>query len=205
MPITTNRLYFADVLLFREGDVNPVFHALPDRDGTFRIADVKDGKYNLLVRLVGYDLYNRPGIVLDAVSKAVDLGTIAMKPLEVGLAEVEVVAQKKQVIYKLDKKVIEASSNLLAGGGSAVDILENTPSIRVDAEGEVSFRGSTGFTVYVDGKPSVFSGTQALEQIPAGLYREYRNHHHPFGPVTIRVGDVRDYQYRNKETRPAWF
>ena len=144
------------------------FHALPDRDGTFRIADVKDGKYNLLVRLVGYDLYNCPGIVLDAVSKAVDLGTIAMKPLEVGLAEVEVVAQKKQVIYKLDKKVIEASSNLLAGGGSAVDILENTPSIRVDAEGEVSFRGSTGFTVYVDGKPSVFSGTQALEQIPAG-------------------------------------
>ena len=80
-----------------------------------------------MVRLVGYDLYNRPGIVLDAVSKAVDLGTIAMKPLEVGLAEVEVVAQKKQVIYKLDKKVIEASSNLLAGGGSAVDILENTP------------------------------------------------------------------------------
>ena len=159
---------FADVLLFREGDVNPVFHALPDPDGTFRIADVKDGKYNLLVRLVGYDLYNRPGIVLDAVSKAVDLGTIAMKPLEVGLAEVEVVAQKKQVIYKLDKKVIEASSNLLAGGGSAVDILENTPSIRVDAEGEVCFRGSTGFTVYVDGKPSVFSGTQALEQIPAG-------------------------------------
>lgn len=34
---------FADVLLFREGDVNPVFHALPDPDGTFRIADVKDG------------------------------------------------------------------------------------------------------------------------------------------------------------------
>ena len=155
------------------------------------------------MRLVGYDLYNRPGIVLDAVSKAVDLGTIAMKPLEVGLAEVEVVAQKKQVIYKLDKKVIEASSNLLAGGGSAVDILENTSSIRVDAEGEVSFRGSTGFTVYVDGKPSVFSGTQALEQIPAA-YREYRNHHHTFGPS--RYGRrCRDHQYRNKETRPTWF
>ena len=75
------------------------------------------------------------------------------------------------MIYKLDKKVIEASSNLLAGGGSAVDILENTPSIRVDAEGEVSFRGSTGFTVYVDGKPSVFSGTQALEQILQGISR----------------------------------
>jgi len=165
---TNQPLDFADVLLFKKGDSNPVFHALPDRDGSFGIADVKNGEYSLMIRLVGYDLFTRPDIVLASSSATVDLGTIAMKPLEVGLAEVEVVAQKKQVIYKLDKKVIEASSNMLASGGTAVDILENTPSIRVDAEGEVSFRGSTGFTVYVDGKPSVFSGTQALEQIPSG-------------------------------------
>lgn len=165
---TNQPLDFADVLLFKKGDSNPVFHALPDRDGSFGIAGVKNGEYSLMIRLVGYDLFTRPDIVLASSSATVDLGTIAMKPLEVGLAEVEVVAQKKQVIYKLDKKVIEASSNMLASGGTAVDILENTPSIRVDAEGEVSFRGSTGFTVYVDGKPSVFSGTQALEQIPSG-------------------------------------
>lgn len=165
---TNQPLDFADVLLFKKGDSNPVFHALPDRDGSFGIADVKNGEYSLMIRLVGYDLFTHPDIVLASSSATVDLGTIAMKPLEVGLAEVEVVAQMKQVIYKLDKKVIEASSNMLASGGTAVDILENTPSIRVDAEGEVSFRGSTGFTVYVDGKPSVFSGTQALEQIPSG-------------------------------------
>lgn len=157
----------ADVLLFQKGNTNPVYHALPELDGSFGITDVKDGQYSLLIRLIGYDLYSQPEITLTSSSAAVDLGTIALKPLEVGLAEVEVVAQKKQVIYKLDKKVIEASSNILAGGGSAVDILENTPSIRVDAEGEVTFRGSSGFAVYVDGKPSVFSGTQALEQIPS--------------------------------------
>lgn len=157
----------ADVLLFQKGNTNPVYHALPELDGSFGITDVKDGQYSLLIRLIGYDLYSQPEITLTPSSAAVDLGTIALKPLEVGLAEVEVVAQKKQVIYKLDKKVIEASSNILAGGGSAVDILENTPSIRVDAEGEVTFRGSSGFAVYVDGKPSVFSGTQALEQIPS--------------------------------------
>ena len=165
---TNQPLDFADVLLFKKGESNPVFHVLPDRDGSFGITDVQNGEYSLMIRLVGYDLFTRPEIVLASSSAIVDLGTIAMKPLEVGLAEVEVVAQKKQVIYKLDKKVIEASSNMLASGGTAVDILENTPSIRVDAEGEVSFRGSTGFAVYVDGKPSVFSGTQALEQIPSG-------------------------------------
>lgn len=159
---------YADVFLFGKGNVNPISHVLPSKDGSFSITEVKNGEYSLMVRLIGYDLFTKPDIVLTAASGTINLGTIALKSLEVGLAEVEVVAQKKQVIYKLDKKVIEASSSLLSGGGSAVDILENTPSIRVDAEGEVSFRGSSGFMVYVDGKPSVFSGTQALEQIPSG-------------------------------------
>ncbi|MDR1403559.1 MAG: TonB-dependent receptor [Tannerellaceae bacterium] len=160
---------FADVLLFANGNENPVSHTLPQSDGSFAITLTPYGEYTLFVRLVGFDVYTRSGIVLSASTPVFDAGVIEMKPLEVGLAEVEVVAQKKQIIYKLDKKVIEASGNLLASGGSAVDILENTPSIRVDAEGNVTFRGSAGFAVYVDGKPSIFSGTQALEQIPSGL------------------------------------
>lgn len=159
---------FADVLLFSGTDVNPTVHVLPDEKGQFFINHVKEGEYTLLIKLVGYDVYTRSGLRIAASASALDLGVIAMKSLEVGLAEVEIVAQKKQIIYKLDKKVIEASSSLMSSGGTAVDILENTPSIRVDAEGEVTFRGSTGFAVYVDGKPSVFSGTQALEQIPSG-------------------------------------
>ncbi|MDH6306920.1 outer membrane receptor protein involved in Fe transport [Parabacteroides sp. PF5-5] len=159
---------FADILLFVNGNESPVSHTLPETDGSFSISGINDGEYTLLIKLVGFDIYSRSNLVLNSSTPLLNLGTIEMKALEVGLAEVEIVAQKKQIIYKLDKKVIEASSNLLANGGSAVDILENTPSIRVDAEGNVSFRGSSGFAVYVDGKPSVFSGTQALEQIPSG-------------------------------------
>ncbi|MDR1623607.1 MAG: TonB-dependent receptor [Tannerellaceae bacterium] len=159
---------YADIFFFVNGDENPVSHTLPASDGSFAIANLPDGEYRLLVRLVGFDIYTRSNILLNASAPALDLGVIEMKALEVGLAGVEVVARKKQVIYKLDRKVIEASGNLLAGGGSAVDILENTPSIRVDAEENVTFRGSSGFTVYVDGKPSIFSGTQALEQVPSG-------------------------------------
>lgn len=162
-----NPIEAAHVLLFRKGNVNPVYQAFSNTDGTFGIQNVNEGEYTLLVRLIGYDIHSRPDLIIKSSSSDFDLGAIEMKPLEIGLAEVEVIAQKKQVVYKLDKKVIDASSNLLSGGGSAVDILENTPSIRVDAQGEVTFRGSSGFIVYVDGKPSVFSGTQALEQIPS--------------------------------------
>jgi outer membrane cobalamin receptor len=158
---------YADVLLFVKGESSSFMHTIPDTEGFFMFSDVKAGEYSVMVRAMGFDIYTQADITLSA-SAVVDLGVVAMNPLEQGLAEVEIVAQRKQIIYKLDKKVIEASGNLLASGGTAVDILENTPSIRVDAEGEVTFRGSSGFAVYVDGKPSIFSGSQALQQIPSG-------------------------------------
>ena len=164
---TKEAIDFADVLLFKAGAEQPFMQTLPNEKGAFNLQAVQEGSYTLMIRLVGYDLFSQEDIVLDSEHPTLDMGTLLMRPLEVGLAEVEVVAQKKQVIYKLDKKIIEASSNIMATGGTAVDILENTPSIRVDAEGNVSFRGSSGFIVYVDGKPSFFTGTQALEQVPS--------------------------------------
>lgn len=83
------------------------------------------------------------------------------------LDETVISARKKAVVYKLDRKVLSGNSDLSASGGTAADILESMPSVRADSDGELSFRGSTGFLVYVDGKPSVLEGTQALEQIPA--------------------------------------
>lgn len=158
---------FADVLLFQRDRTTPIAQTIPDGQGQFLFSQVPNGTYTLMVRLVGYDIYASKPFELKETSR-IDLGKINMTPLEVGLSEVEVVADKRQLIYKLDKKVVEASSNLMGDGGSAVDVLENTPSVRVDANGDITFRGSSGFLVYVDGKPSVFSGTQALEQVPAG-------------------------------------
>ena len=168
LDASTNQVInYADVFLFVMGEDKPLLQTFPDEQGNFSFVDVTDGTYVVMVRLMGYDVLTQPDIELSG-STPVDLGKLMMQPLEIGIAEVEVVADKRQIVYKLDKKVVEASSNLMSGGGSAVDVLENTPSIRIDGEGEVTFRGSSGFLVYVDGKPSIFSGTQALEQVPAG-------------------------------------
>ena len=55
----------------------------------------------------------------------------------------------------------------LPRGGTAIDILENVPSVDVDIEGNVSLRGSQNFTVMIDGRPSVLEPQDALESIPA--------------------------------------
>lgn len=158
----------ADILLMDKDAKTVVTRTYSEANGSFQFSGIKNGEYSLMVRLIGYDIFTRNGITLSPSSPSLDMGIIKLQPLEIGLAEVVVEGNKQQVIYRLDKKIIDASNNLMGGGGTAVDILENTPSIRVGIEGDVTFRGSSGFKVYVDGKPGFYSGTQALQQIPAG-------------------------------------
>ena len=83
------------------------------------------------------------------------------------LDEAVATAEKSRVVYRLDRQKVSGNANLAASGGTAVDVLKSIPSVQVNADGELSYRGSTGFLVYVDGRQSVFEGTQALQQIAA--------------------------------------
>lgn len=166
--ITGNPVDYADIILMDHETETFISHVYADSIGRFRFTGIKEGTYSLMIRLVGYDIFTQEPVLINSSTPTLDMGIIQLQPLEIGLAEVVVEASKRQIIYKLDKKIIEASNNLMGSGGTAVDILENTPSIRVGVDGEVTFRGSSGFKVYIDGSPSFYSGTQALQQIPAG-------------------------------------
>ncbi|MCF0167329.1 MAG: outer membrane beta-barrel protein, partial [Bacteroidales bacterium] len=83
------------------------------------------------------------------------------------LAATKVTARKNKVIYRIDKTVISGAANATAEGRTAADIISTLPSVRTDAQGDITFRGSSGFLVYVNGKPSMLEGTAALRQIQA--------------------------------------
>ena len=85
---------------------------------------------------------------------------------------VTVNGQKQRVAYRLDRRLVDAGSALTAQGGTALDVLKQLPNVQVDAEGQLSLRGSTGFLVYVDGKPSPLTGTEALQMIPAATIKD---------------------------------
>ena len=135
-------------------------------NGHFEIRKMRDGRFTLTIMLMGYRTYKSDPLEFRQ-GRTVDLGTISMEMEESSLDEVVVTRDRNKVVYKLDRRKINASSVLSASGGTAVDVLKSTPSVRIDADGNLSFRGSTGFQVYVNGKPSMLEGTQALEQIAA--------------------------------------
>lgn len=88
------------------------------------------------------------------------------------MQEVSVNGQRQRISYRLDRQRIDAGQVLTAQGGTALDVLRAVPGVTIDADGSLSFRGSQEFLVYVDGKPSPLSGTEALQMIGAASIRD---------------------------------
>ena len=165
---TNEAVGYANVLLYNTVDSALASYTTTDNGGAFTLEYDKAGQYYLETGSIGYVKKQITLPPFTESQKNIVLGDIQLEQSQQELSEVEITGRRRQIVYKLDKRVIEASGFLSAAGGTAVDILSQTPSIRVNAEGEVSFRGSSGFKVYIDGKPSSLEGTAALEQIPAG-------------------------------------
>lgn len=164
---TGNPMEFTNVVLYSMRDSSIVVGTLTDEDGKFRMEKVKYGKMYAIVNFMGYAQMTINDIRVTPKSKVVDMGTIDLTMSSTSLEGVEVVADKDHIEFKMDKKVINVSQDIMAAGSSAVAVLENTPSVQVDIEGNVSLRGTSNFNVLIDGRPSILQGSDALQQIPA--------------------------------------
>ena len=76
------------------------------------------------------------------------------------LKEVKVVAKKKLVEQKIDKMVINVDAAVTNAGTTAMDVLEKSPGVQVDKDGNISLKGKQGVMVMIDGRPTYLSGTE---------------------------------------------
>jgi outer membrane receptor protein involved in Fe transport len=158
---------YATVTLYTANDSTMVDGTITNTEGYFEFKKVEAGNYNITVRFMGFRKVFIAGISIGDQKPVVDVGTITLKTDVTNLEEVEIVGDKPLVEYQIDRKVVNVEQQLQAQGGTAVDVLERIPSIKTDLDGNVALRGSTSFTVLIDGKPSILTGSDALNQIPA--------------------------------------
>ena len=107
----------------------------------------------------------------EVVNNQIDLGRISLQADSKTLDEVVVRAEKSSTEFKLDKRVFNVGKDLSSTGASALEVLNNVPSVNVNIEGEISLRGSQGVQVLINGKPSVIANEQgsALGTITAEM------------------------------------
>lgn len=165
--ISTTALPFANITLHNNSDSSFVSGATTSSNGEFIFKNIPDGNYYLKISFVGYNTKFLAGINLGKQSLKIDLGKISLSKTAYELEEAEIIGEKANEELHLDKKVINVSQNLTVQGGTALDVLQNQPSIRVDPDGTVYLRGSSNFNVLVNGKPYPLQGADALKQISA--------------------------------------
>lgn len=164
---TNKPLAYATVYVYTVEDSSLVSGGKSKSDGVFKIESLGYGKYYICIKFIGFEKKSYNHIHLSSGSPNADLGDIHLDEDASMKDEVVVEAKKRAVEYKIDRKVVNVDKNLAASSGTAVEVLQDVPSIQVDIEGNVQLRGSSGFIVMIDGKPSILEPSDALRQIPA--------------------------------------
>ena len=166
---TKQGMEFANISLRKTGSKEFIKGTVSDQLGTFRLDGVSNGNYVVAVSVVGYATFEKE-LTIGTGQKTINLRSILLKEDTQLLNEVQVVGQRSQMKFEIDRKVFNVDQSLATAGGSASDVLGNIPSVQVDPEGEVSLRGNSSVTVWINGKESGLSAdnrAQILEQLPA--------------------------------------
>ena len=166
---TKKPLVYANIVLRAQESGDVAASTYSGETGEFILAGLKPGRYAMTVSYVGYTPREVRDLVIESSTTRLDAGVIGLSEKPVDVGEVTVEADRPEEEFHLDKKVINVGKSLQNRGGNALDVLRDQPSVRVDANDNVTLRGSSNFTVLINGRPNAFQGADALRQIPANL------------------------------------
>jgi outer membrane receptor protein involved in Fe transport len=166
-----NPIEFATVMIGNNTTRQPITGATTGPDGTFSVTTTTQDFY-VEVSFIGFA--TRTVNEFSVMDGKVDLGNIFLSNDSQMLDEVTVRAEKSQTEFKLDKRVFNVGKDLSTTGASALEVLNNVPSVNVNIEGEISLRGSQGVQILINGKPSVLAadGGNALGTITADMIQQ---------------------------------
>ncbi len=137
-------------------------NAMSATDGKFSFTALKSGRYVLKAGYMGFKPYTSD--TLNITGNLV-LPEIKLVQLYERLKEVNVVAELPAIAQQLDKVVVDVSRNVTANGSSALDVLEKSPGVSVDQNGNMMMRGKPGPIVMINGKQVQVSGTDLTEML----------------------------------------
>ncbi len=158
------KIEFANVSLWKK-DSTVWKGTLSDTLGKFVFSDVPMNIAYLKVQALSYK--TRTFSVVEF--KQFSSHEIALVPDNQTLHEVIVTGEKSVAALQMDKQTFQTKQFQNAANGTGMDLMQRLPAVTVNTEGEIALRGSTGFVLLVDGKPSTRTPADILAQLPANI------------------------------------
>ena len=157
---------YATLRLLRPGEKQAFKALTADANGHFRLELPKAGRYTLECAVLGKQTLRRE-VVADGRT-SVSLGTLRMQDITGALATATVTAARPLVKTEIDKIAYSLAEDPDAKTSTLLDMLRKVPLVTVDGEDEIKVKGSTGFKVYVNGKPN-----QMMSAKPADIFKVF--------------------------------
>ena len=74
------------------------------------------------------------------------------------LEGITVISKRPLIEQKPDRMIVNVDAAVSNVGATALEVLEKSPGVAVDRDGNVSLKGKQGVLILIDGKPSYLSG-----------------------------------------------
>jgi outer membrane receptor protein involved in Fe transport len=131
--------------------------AISDQKGFYEFENLPPGKYNITISSVGFSRYLSSAIHIEA-GKSQTLPLITLQPASTDLSAITVQARRPMVENRIDKMVVNVDASPTNAGATALEVLEKSPGVTVDRDGNISLKGKQGVIVLMDGKQTYLSG-----------------------------------------------
>ncbi|MCY7350569.1 MAG: TonB-dependent receptor [Cytophagaceae bacterium] len=151
-----NAVEFATIMLLKSTDSTLIKGTVADAGGLFKLENVVEGSYLVAASQVGFQKTYSQVFKLNA-GQTLALPEFHLPELSNQLNEVNVVAQKPFIEQQIDKTVVNVENSVVAAGNSALEVLERSPGVTVDRDGNISLKGKADVRVMIDGKPTYLS------------------------------------------------
>ena len=146
---------------------------ITNEDGEFQIKEIPLGKHKVVVEYIGYkkqELGPFTFLPFGDNQTEYNLETISLSQTTLQMAGVEVEGERPLFVQTAEKRIFNVEKNSLSTGGNAIDALRQVPGIEVDADDNISLRGSSKVNLMIDGKPSSIAGgdiKSLLQSVPS--------------------------------------
>ena len=129
-----------------------------DKAGKYKFENMPYGNYLIKAEAVGYERTISKSFEISQDKPSVAADEIKLKAASKVLTGVNITTQRPLIENKIDKTVVNVDASPTNTGLSALEVLEKSPGVTVDNNGNISLKGKQGVIILIDGKPAYLSG-----------------------------------------------
>ena len=154
----TKTIESATITLLRAKDSSVAKISAADKTGKFSFEGIAEGSYLVSISAVGHQKGFSEKFEINAANLAVTLKTIELVPVAKTVGGVTVISKRPLIEQKAGKTLINVDASPTNSGLNALEVLEKSPGVSVDNDGNISLKGKQGVLILIDGKPTYMSG-----------------------------------------------